>query len=171
MSRLVKIINLKQTSYARSLAIQEQIRRRKLESLNCKSGEISDYLVLVEHDPVYTIGLRSKEYSEDLEIRLRMLGADFHQVHRGGLITFHGPGQLVAYPILNLKNSALGECKTSGSVKCFVDGLEKTIVKTCEKFGVETGTTSDTGVWVEGERKIAAIGETYSFYDDPIYKV
>ena len=60
-------------------------------------------LVLVEHPPVYTTGLRSKVYSRADEERLLALGADFVRTNRGGLITFHGPGQLVAYPVLDLR--------------------------------------------------------------------
>jgi len=59
-------------------------------------------LLLLEHSPVFTVGIRDKEYSEDEEKRLRKLGADFYRADRGGLITFHGPGQLVAYPVMDL---------------------------------------------------------------------
>lgn len=59
--------------------------------------------MLVEHPPVYTTGIRTKDYSESEADRLRGLGADFVRTNRGGLITFHGDGQLVAYPILDLK--------------------------------------------------------------------
>ena len=78
--------------------------------------------MVVEHDPVYTTGMRSKVlsseeiclslycftkvYSPEEEVRLKKLGADFVRTNRGGLITFHGPGQLVAYPILDLKKIA-----------------------------------------------------------------
>lgn len=112
-------------------------------------------LLLLEHKPVYTIGIRSKDYSEADEIRLKSLGADFFKTNRGGLITFHGPGQLVAYPILNLK-----QFHPSGSVKWYVCQLEKVLIKTCLNSGltdVKAPGHPLTGVWV-GSRKIASIG-------------
>ena len=72
------------------------------------------------------------------------------RTNRGGLITFHGPGQLVAYPILNLRNF-------TPSMRRYIATLENTIINTCSRFGVNAGTTEHTGVWV-GDRKIAAIG-------------
>ena len=73
--------------------------------LPCSDKE--NVLLLVEHPAVYTVGLRRSEHGTDgEEARLRALGADFHRADRGGLITFHGPGQMVAYPILDLREFA-----------------------------------------------------------------
>lgn len=79
-----------------------------------------------------------------------MSGAEFYKSNRGGLITFHGPGQLVVYPIINLKNF-------TPSIKWYVCHIEKTIIRLCKHLGIEAATTSDTGVWI-GDEKICAIG-------------
>ena len=71
--------------------------------------------------------------------RLEKLGAEFHYTNRGGLVTFHGPGQLVCYPVLNLA------CFKK-SVRWYVACLEKTLVETCGRFDVDATTTCDTGV-------------------------
>ena len=84
------------------------------------------------------------------EQRLKKLGAEFYRTNRGGLITFHGPGQLVAYPILNLHHFQQG-------MKKYIATLEQTLINTCACFSIEARTTQDTGVWV-GDSKIAAIG-------------
>lgn len=82
--------------------------------------------------------------------QLRLLGADIHRTNRGGLITFHGPGQLVCYPVLNL-----GSFKKS--VRWYVCQLEKTVIRLCSKFGIKASTSPHTGVWV-GDNKICAVG-------------
>ena len=107
-------------------------------------------ILFVEHDPVYTVGIRRKGYTDDGRHRLTSLGADYIETNRGGLVTYHGPGQLVAYPIMHLKDFRLG-------LRQYIEKLEKTIIETCRGFGVRAGITPDTGVWVE-DRKIAAIG-------------
>lgn len=112
--------------------------------------DIRNTLVLVEHDPVYTVGIRTKDYSKEDEEKLINLGAEFHRTNRGGLITFHGPGQLVAYPIIDLK-------QFETSVKWYVCQLEKMIIRLCAEFGIKGETSPDTGVWVE-DKKICAIG-------------
>lgn len=96
--------------------------------------------------------LNISEFSlQDEEYRLKNLGAEFHRTNRGGLITFHGPGQLVVYPVLNLNHFR-------PSMKWYIATLEQTIINTCRRFGIQAQTTTDTGVWVE-DRKIASIGE------------
>ncbi|CAG9772945.1 unnamed protein product [Ceutorhynchus assimilis] len=78
------------------------------------------------------------------------VGAEFYKTNRGGLITFHGPGQLVVYPILNLKHF-------KPSIKWYVCHLEKTIIHLCQKYGLTGETSPHTGVWI-GDNKICAIG-------------
>ena len=107
-------------------------------------------VLFVEHDPVYTVGIRRTAYTDDDRDRLMSLGADYIETNRGGLVTFHGPGQLVAYPIIHLKDFQLG-------LRHYIGNLERTIIETCRAFGVQAGTTSDTGVWID-DKKIAAIG-------------
>ena len=79
------------------------------------------------------------------------LGADFFKTNRGGLITFHGPGQLVIYPIMHLKDFGLG-------MRQYVEGLEEVVIRACRHWGIEAHRSPHTGVWV-GDNKLAAIGE------------
>ncbi|KAJ1364041.1 Lpl-1p [Parelaphostrongylus tenuis] len=95
-------------------------------------------------------------YTRDEENRLRRLGADFHRTSRGGLITFHGPGQLVIYPIFDLKRIAARPV----GVRRYVEMLEQVVIEcTSSDFGiVDVCRTEHTGVWVGGNRKLAALG-------------
>jgi lipoate-protein ligase B len=107
--------------------------------------------------PTYTAGLRSIDRLSEGEIaHLRANGkAHFTYAPRGGQTTFHGPGQLVAYPILDLRRHSL-------TARCYVDRLERAAIETCAAYGVTARTTDDVGVWVRGidgeERKICAVG-------------
>lgn len=142
----VRVVNLGRISYGQALQVQQKHVHQHLE----KSSEIPNTLLLCEHHPVYTIGIRQAPYPPEEERRLKELGAEFFRTNRGGLITFHGPGQLVCYPILNL-----GCFKKS--VRWYVCELEKTVIGLCSKFGIKAATSPDTGVWV-GDNKICAIG-------------
>ena len=108
-------------------------------------------LLLLEHPPVYTIGRRGKREQVLLsDTQLHEIGIDLYEADRGGEVTYHGPGQLVAYPVLDLKG-------WGGPVK-YVRTLEQIIIKTLEDFGVHGIVIEGmTGVWVKDE-KIAAIG-------------
>eukprot|EP00038_Savillea_parva_P029521 m.71649 g.71649 ORF g.71649 m.71649 type:complete len:254 (-) comp8728_c0_seq1:123-884(-) len=108
-----------------------------------------DVLLLCEHPPVYTTG-RRMEPNLDEQTRLEALGAEYVHCKRGGQTTFHGPGQIVGYPIVDLRR------RGSGS-RWFVNALEETMIRTCADFGVVAGRSEHTGVWV-GSRKIGAIG-------------
>ena len=100
---------------------------------------------------MYTLGMRTSGYARTEEMRLKALGAEFFKTNRGGLITFHGPGQLVAYPVINLR-------RFNKSMKWYVCKLEETVIKMCRSsFGFEAVRSSDTGVWVDNN-KICAIG-------------
>lgn len=137
-------------SYCEGIRLQKEHIQKHFDS---GSDSISNnVLLLLEHDPVYTVGIRRQEYSEKEAARLRALGAEFHRTDRGGLITFHGPGQLVVYPILNLK-----QIQSKPSVKNFVCKIEETIINLCAKFGVKGNRSPHTGVWVN-DRKVCAIG-------------
>lgn len=120
------------------------------------SNETANTLVLLEHDPVYTVGIRDGGYTEADERKLRSLGADFRRTNRGGLITFHGPGQLVAYPVLDLK-------QFRPSMRWYVHQVERMVIGVCTELGIEATTSPHTGVWV-GDRKICAIGVHGSRY-------
>ena len=117
-----------------------------------RSRRIGDRLLLVEHFPVYTIG-RGGNASNLLATpeRLREIGAGLIRIDRGGDITFHGPGQLVAYPIVELRDPL--------DLRRYVRSLEEAIIATAAAFGVEAARLEGhPGIWVDGQRKLAAIG-------------
>lgn len=135
--------------YAAALRLQETLHALR------KDDVIQDTLLLLQHHPVYTIGKRGKESDFKLpldEIAMQRGGAAIHTAPRGGQVTFHGPGQLVAYPIMSLREVGRG-------ARTFVEGLEDVVIRTNASFGVESRgrVPHATGVWV-GERKIAALG-------------
>lgn len=134
---------LGRVDYEEALELQRAIAR-------CRAaGERPDTLLLLEHDPVYTTGRRGP--GDNLRVAAAALGAPLVETDRGGDITFHGPGQVVAYPIVGLRQMGL-------SVVGFVRSLEAAVVGTLERIGIEAGTDcAHTGVWV-GQDKIAAIG-------------
>ena len=110
------------------------------------------HLLLLEHPPTYTFGPRGRDehllVSED---RLARIGAEVHRVDRGGDVTFHGPGQLVGYPILDLGRWNEGP-------RWYVRSLEATLIRTLERFGLQGHCRAgQPGVFVD-DRKIAAIG-------------
>ncbi|GAA49921.1 lipoyl(octanoyl) transferase [Clonorchis sinensis] len=118
-------------------------------------------ILLLEHNPVYTIGVRSKDpendYSEVGIARLKRLGADFVKTDRGGLITYHGPGQLVAYPIMNLR------CRTliGSGLRWYVGALEQAGVALCNNYfelQAGPGGRGDIGVWLSPSKKVMAVG-------------
>ncbi|KAF4522720.1 hypothetical protein B566_EDAN010926 [Ephemera danica] len=157
MSRVIKVWNEGLIKYDQAYKLQKVLAARHIK--NCDKTP-PDTLLLVEHPAVYTVGIRSSQYGEDEERRLKDLGADFHRTNRGGLITFHGPGQLVAYPIINLKTFGLG-------IRDYVCRIEKTVMLTCAELGLNNVYTSnepnETGVWVKNG-KICAIGVHASRY-------
>ena len=109
-------------------------------------------LILLEHPPTYTLGVRGK--SEHLllsEAALRSRGAEVHRIDRGGDVTFHGPGQLVTYPIINIRSHGYG-------ASTYVRMLEATLIDVLARCGIAAARSKrNPGVWV-GEAKIAAIG-------------
>jgi lipoyl(octanoyl) transferase len=111
--------------------------------------DIPDTLLLIEHPPVFTTGKRNAE--ANLRLPAETLGAPLIVSDRGGDITFHGPGQLIAYPIVDLRAAGLG-------VVTYVRSLEEVIIRTLHDYGIESGLECGlTGVWI-GTEKIAAIG-------------
>lgn len=154
MSRIVHILRAGKLDYNKSLILQKSISDQ-IKTIKDDS-QFKNTLIITEHNPVYTIGIRTKNYTIEDEEKLKELGAEFHKTNRGGLITFHGPGQLVVYPIIHLKHF-------NPSIRWYVCHLEKTIIDLCKKYGIKAETTADTGVWVE-DRKICAIGIHASRY-------
>ena len=111
-----------------------------------RRGEIPDTLILVEHPPVVTVGVQGAD-GEDLPSDLPVV-----YVERGGHATYHGPGQLVGYPIVDL--DARGR-----DVRKFVGDVEEIVVRSLAEFGIRAGRVQGRrGVWVDAERKIASVG-------------
>ena len=132
--------------YVPTWELQDELAQQRRER------RIGDRLLLLEHFPVYTIG-RGGDESNLLAspARLREIGAEFVRIDRGGDITYHGPGQLVAYPIVELRDPL--------DLRRYVRTLEAAIIEVAGAFGVAAGQVEGlTGVWVEGRRKLAAIG-------------
>jgi lipoate-protein ligase B len=130
-------------AYATALALQEEILARKI------AGDANDYLLLLEHEPVYTLGRGAD--GADLLGADHGLGIPSFRVSRGGGVTFHGPGQLVAYPLLTLGRGGR-------DVHRYVRALEEVLIRVCRGFSTAAGRREGlTGVWV-GTAKIASIG-------------
>ena len=128
-----------------------------------KSSEINRFL-LVEHPHVYTLGKSGDEHNLLINADfLKKIDAVYYKIDRGGDITYHGPGQLVGYPILDLENLKIG-------VKDYIFRMEQAIIQTIAEFGLEGALKDDaTGVWLdagipEKSRKISAIGVRISRY-------
>ena len=137
------------TPYAQGWELQ-----RELVGLR-KRDEIPDTLILLEHPPVYTVGRAARDASNlgAGEEYLKSLGAEVFWCDRGGDATFHGPGQLVGYPILRLKKLDAHK---------YLRDLEELLILVLSDFGLHAGRhPAYTGVWV-GENKIAAIGVKFT---------
>ena len=125
--------------------------------------EYENHIILCEHPHVYTLGRSGKEGNMLLsEEQLQKIGATLYHIDRGGNITYHGPGQLVCYPILNLEEFSLG-------LKEYVHLLEEAVIRVCASYGIIAGRLEKaTGVWLEGDtpraRKICAIGVRSSHF-------
>ena len=113
-------------------------------------------IITAEFHPVYTCGRRevgtvTQDQKDYLTAQTPLGRAEFHEALRGGQTTFHGPGQLVAYPILDLKRHAL-------SARCYVHLLESCVMRTCSRYGISTVRTENPGVWTDEQHKICALG-------------
>jgi lipoyl(octanoyl) transferase len=136
---------LGRVGYAEAFTLQQRIA-------SAVAGGVSpDTLLLLEHDAVYTLGRRAAESDVLLDERaLAQRGIAVERTDRGGRVTYHGPGQLVGYPIVNLGAAA--------DVKAYVCELQRVIISVCSSFGVTAETDPEhVGVWV-GDAKIGAIG-------------
>ena len=144
----MKIVDLGKMDYMEALKIQEDLMQKHL------NGEGEDTLLLVEHPPVLTLGRRG-EYSNILLAKdyLENMGVSVYEVSRGGDVTYHGPGQIVGYPIMNLENHGK-------DIKQFIWKLEEVIIRLLKDLYDIEATRDEkkyTGVWV-GDEKITAIG-------------
>ncbi len=132
-------------AYAPAFALQQELAQRRA------TGDIGDTVLLLEHDAVYTLGRRATEGEILLDTEsLAARGIGVEHSDRGGRVTYHGPGQLVGYPIVDLG--------TTGDLVGYVRALERALIATAASFGIAAGTVEGlTGVWV-GDAKLAAIG-------------
>ena len=141
------VVDLQRMPYAEALELQRNVARDRI------SGAISeDVLLLVEHPPVVTLGRSSKQKnlisSPDF---LQSRGVELFEVERGGDVTFHGPGQLVGYPIIDLKRHKL-------DLHWYLRQVEEAIIRVLSRYGISAErSTGYTGVWTAG-RKITSIG-------------
>jgi lipoyl(octanoyl) transferase len=133
-------------SYARGLEVQERLVAER------QAGRVPDHLLLLEHDPVFTLGRNARrENVLSTTEALRDRGFDVFETGRGGDVTYHGPGQVVGYPILDLSPDRR-------DVHRYVRNLEEVMIRTCGDYGLEAGRVEGlTGTWV-GPDKIGAIG-------------
>ncbi len=158
MERVI-VCDLGRVPYAEAWDMQKRLQARLVRAKRAALPErIPHVLLLVEHPPVYTIGKSGDERNLLLPpAELAARGVSFYHVERGGDVTFHGPGQIVAYPILDL-----GRFFTD--MHRYMRTLEESIIRTCADHGVTGGRVKGrTGVWIGPdrrgpERKIAALG-------------
>jgi lipoyl(octanoyl) transferase len=146
--RQLEVRRLGLIGYDDALALQRDLVEER------RANRVPDLLLLLEHPPVITLGVRSEIARANVVAsgeRLADLGVTVHETGRGGDVTYHGPGQIVGYPILDLRPD---RC----DVHKYVRDLEEVMIRTCAAYGVLAGRISGlTGAWV-GAEKIGAIG-------------
>jgi lipoyl(octanoyl) transferase len=162
---MIQFLYLGRVSYAEALRMQQEFVELRI------AGRIGNVLLLLEHPPVLTLG-RNANRANILasKAQLAARGVTVHEINRGGDVTYHGPGQLVGYPIFDLRSLRSPRGGRLGPVD-FVRGIEEALIRLCAEFAVAAGRIRGlTGVWCgvgqnvtasdppHGERKIAAIG-------------
>jgi lipoyl(octanoyl) transferase len=144
----VNVRRLGAIGYQAALDLQKQLVEER------KAGRIPDQLLLLEHPPVITLGARNRHASSNVletQESLALKGVELFETGRGGDVTFHGPGQLVGYPILELPADRR-------DVHRYVRDLEEVLIQAVSDFGIAaTRIPGLTGIWV-GDQKLAAIG-------------
>ncbi len=142
----LRVLDLGRVAFDQALVLQEETVAAR------KANAVPDTLILVEHDPVYTLG-RNADPGNVLASpeALKARGIQVVPTTRGGQVTYHGPGQLVGYPVLDLAARGKG-------VLWYVEHLEQTLMEVLRKFGLDSHTDpKNRGVWI-GNDKIAALG-------------
>ena len=155
----VHLLQLGRVSYGEGLRVQRALVEAR------RAGAIGDALVLLEHPPVLTLGRNARRdnvlASDEV---LRAHGVEVHETNRGGDVTYHGPGQLVGYPVLDLRGDLPGKKGPHLGPVDYVRLLEDVLIRACREFGVPAQRVAGrTGVWTVGggsvlEKKLAAIG-------------
>ncbi len=156
--------DIQETYLKETIEMKLRIRDRELSNEGVFGALSADadistpnYLLFCEHPHVYTLGKSGKETNLLLDFsKMESIGAEYIESNRGGDITYHGPGQLVVYPVLDLENFFT-------DIHRYMRSLEEIVIKTCAHFGLETGRVPGlTGVWVDPKgpfpRKICAMG-------------
>lgn len=146
MGKLVSLLNFGIEPYQRAWDLQHRLVALRRE------GRVGDVFILLQHTPVITIGRRGDESNILVSPQfLAEQGIEVYRVERGGDVTYHGPGQLVGYPILDLNNHRR-------DVGWYVHSLEEVLIRALADFGIAAGQVQGAiGVWADG-KKIAAIG-------------
>jgi len=158
----MRIIDLGLREYREVWELQEHLLEEAKER-KLRQKAVLNHLILVEHYPVYTLGKSGNEANMLISaMQLKAKQAEFIKVDRGGDITFHGPGQLVVYPVFDLEKWKMG-------VKEYVDRLEEVVIRTISRYGIRGERLAGaTGVWIQPDtsfaRKICAIGVKCSRY-------
>ena len=164
MDKHKKIIvkNLGLLDFEKTFHIQKDLQNQIIETkLNNRKNNLNsitpNFLLFVEHDHVYTLGNSGNENNLIFDKkRLEEMGIKYHKTNRGGDITYHGPGQLVCYPILDLENFYR-------DIHKYLRDLEDVVINTLDYFNISaSGNSKETGVWLDvgmpEERKICAMG-------------
>ncbi len=140
------VLDLDKRDYREVWELQKIIHEKRVNE------ELPNTLLLVEHNPVITMGKSGQESNVLFPVEfLKEKGVDFYHIERGGDATYHGPGQLVGYPIFNVRDGLAG-------IKPFINGMEEAIIATLRGFGIEGCKRKDMiGVWTE-KGKICSIG-------------
>jgi lipoyl(octanoyl) transferase len=146
--RQLEVRRLGLIGYQEALVLQRELVEER------RANRIPDLLLLLQHPPVITLGVRSEVARANVVAtreRLAELGIEVHETGRGGDVTYHGPGQIVGYPILDLRPD---RC----DVHKYVRDLEEVMIRACADYGISAGRIAGlTGTWV-GAEKIGAIG-------------
>src|SRR5688500_4180029 len=144
----LQVRRLGSVPYGDALALQRALVEDR------KAGRIPDTLLLLQHPPVITLGVKGDGGRSNVLAtpeRLAEVGIELHETGRGGDVTYHGPGQVVGYPIIDLKPDR-------SDVHRYVRDVEEVMIRTCADYGVEAGRIPGlTGTWI-GHEKIGAIG-------------
>lgn len=146
---LISVVHLGSIDYGSALRLQEHLVELR------KKNRIDNVLLLLEHPPVITLGRNANDTNIIVPREfLAGKGVEVFEINRGGDVTFHGPGQLVGYPIFDLRSFS----EKIGVVE-YVRRIEEVLIRTCIHYGIESQRIKGmTGVWTMTERKIAAIG-------------